>query len=238
MEGAAQYVTNMLVEDTALPPALPETSGSDGAPRDPGSELSARDRILDAAETMFASKGYSAVTLRDIGSAVGLRHASLYHHFPAGKDQLFVEVTERNIRRHGAGLEAAITCGGVSLRRRLYGVADWLLSQPPMDLVRMLKSDMPSLDPAEARRLMDLVSSLILKRLASVLDAAKQAGSITGPDSMLLGGGILGLLESFHSIPTFAIRRPLTEMARELIDVFLSGLGYRDEEGPAQEVTA
>jgi AcrR family transcriptional regulator len=199
-----------------------------------GSEAEAGDppikeRILDAAERLYSAKGYSAVTLRDIGSEVGLSHASLYHHFPKGKDQLFVEVIERNIRRHGAGLAAALEAGGGSLRERLYGAADWLLSQPPMDLVRMLNSDMPSLDPAEARRLMDLVADLILRRLGSTIEEARRSGQIRGPESNLLGGAFLGLIESFHSIPRFAIRRPLALMAREVIDVFLVGLEYRED---------
>lgn len=188
----------------------------------------ARDRILDAAEALFVSKGYSAVTLRDIGEAVGITHASLYHHFAGGKSQLFIEVTERNIRRHGAGLAAAIEAGGDSLRQQLYGAADWLLSQPPMDLVRMLQSDMPSLDPAEARRLMELVSAAILKRLSAIFEAARRAGRITGPDSGILGGAVLGLIESFHSIPPFVVTRPFAEMARELLDVLLAGLGYEE----------
>ncbi len=159
---------------------------------------SIRERILDAAERLYSAKGYSAVTLRDIGAVVGLSHASLYHHFPAGKDQLFVEVTERNIRRHGEGLAAALEAGGDSFRARLYGAADWLLSQPPMDLVRMLNLDMPSLDPAEGRRLMDLVAELILRRLGSTIEASRQAGQISGAESNLLGGAFLGLIESFQ----------------------------------------
>ncbi|MBZ0309485.1 MAG: TetR/AcrR family transcriptional regulator, partial [Anaerolineae bacterium] len=52
------------------------------------------------AEHLFAERGYTAVTLRDIAEAVGLRHASLYHHVPGGKEALFIEVTERTMKRH------------------------------------------------------------------------------------------------------------------------------------------
>ena len=42
-------------------------------------------RILDAAAELFSTRGYEAVTLRDIGNAVSIRHASLYHYAPKGK---------------------------------------------------------------------------------------------------------------------------------------------------------
>jgi AcrR family transcriptional regulator len=39
-------------------------------------ESEARERVLAAAERLFAERGYAAVTLRDIAAAVGIRHAS------------------------------------------------------------------------------------------------------------------------------------------------------------------
>src|SRR3712207_6832093 len=101
----------------------------------------ARERVLEAAEKLFAQKGYTAVTLRDIGAAVGIKHASLYHHVPGGKEQLFIEVTERHLQRHRAGLKATIAEAQPTIQRQLRAAADWLLSQPPMDLIRMAYSD-------------------------------------------------------------------------------------------------
>src|SRR5688500_2573667 len=117
----------------------------------PGTE--ARERVLDAAEQLFAQRGYAAVTLRDIGAAVGIRHASLYHHAPGGKEALFVEVTERHLERHRAGLVSVIAAAEPDLRAQLHAAAGWLLSQPPMDLIRMTYSDMPAIAEAHAERL-------------------------------------------------------------------------------------
>src|SRR5512145_3236714 len=114
----------------------PEYSGSIGRTSE------ARTRILDFAEELFMKRGFSSVTLRDISVPLGLNHSSLYHHFPGGKEELFAEVLERNIRRHGEGLTAAMASSDGSLRGKLRGVAAWLLSQPPMDLLRMVKSDL------------------------------------------------------------------------------------------------
>ena len=40
-----------------------------------------RQRILETALGLFAEKGFDAVTLRAIGSRVGLHKSSLFHHF-------------------------------------------------------------------------------------------------------------------------------------------------------------
>ncbi|MCA1995449.1 MAG: TetR/AcrR family transcriptional regulator, partial [Coleofasciculus sp. S288] len=67
----------------------------------------ARERVLIAAETLFRQRGYNTVTMRDIAEEVGIRQASLYHHFPT-KEQLFITVTEQVFERHRNGLQQAL----------------------------------------------------------------------------------------------------------------------------------
>lgn len=55
---------------------------------------STADRILDAAEDLFAQKGYSATSLGDVADRVGIRSPSLYNHF-RNKDALYASVLER-----------------------------------------------------------------------------------------------------------------------------------------------
>ena len=55
------------------------------------------ERILDAAEALFAERGYEGTTLRDVASAVGIRNPSLYNHFD-NKESLYAAVLERGIR--------------------------------------------------------------------------------------------------------------------------------------------
>jgi AcrR family transcriptional regulator len=58
-------------------------------------ELTA-ERILDAAEALFAERGYAGTTLRDVAARVDLRIPSLYNHFPS-KDALYAAVLARGI---------------------------------------------------------------------------------------------------------------------------------------------
>ena len=80
-----------------------------------GMEIEVKDstqRILDVAEALFMDRGYSAITLRDIADELGIKQASLYYHFPEGKEQIFVAMAERLFERHREGLEAALQDSG------------------------------------------------------------------------------------------------------------------------------
>lgn len=52
------------------------------------------ERILDAAEAIFAARGYDATSLSDIAEGVGIRTPSLYNHFES-KESLYLAVLER-----------------------------------------------------------------------------------------------------------------------------------------------
>jgi AcrR family transcriptional regulator len=56
-----------------------------------------RERILDAAEALFAEHGLAGTAVRDIARDVGLTAASLYNHFD-GKQELYEAVLERGVQ--------------------------------------------------------------------------------------------------------------------------------------------
>jgi AcrR family transcriptional regulator len=198
------------------------TSNRDG--RDGGE---ARERVLEVAERLFMQRGYAAVTLRDIASDIGIHHSSLYHHVPGGKEELFVEVTERHLARHRSGLALALASAEPGIRARLYAAADWLLSQPPMDLIRMTYSDMPEIDPAQAQRLSHLAFDSLIRPIERELERARRTGEIAHSRPGLVAGGLVGMLESVHSVPETAVRESRVSMAHQLIDVLVDGLRPR-----------
>ena len=48
--------------------------------------MTTRDKILWEALTLFSSRGYDAVSVRDIARAVGIKESSLYNHFKNKQD--------------------------------------------------------------------------------------------------------------------------------------------------------
>ena len=55
---------------------------------------STRELILDAAEDLFATQGYTATTIKEVAAQVGVQGPALYKHF-ANKRALFEEVLAR-----------------------------------------------------------------------------------------------------------------------------------------------
>lgn len=83
------------------------TAGADAA--GPASILndpadSRRDEVVNSAIDLFFRRGYSAVTLDDIGASVGIAGPSLYHHF-ATKAEILVTAFDRATSRLAAGLQ-------------------------------------------------------------------------------------------------------------------------------------
>ena len=64
---------------------------------------STSNRILDAAEDLFAEKGYSATSLGDVADRVGIRSPSLYNHF-RNKEALYEAVLDRLLEDFSAPL--------------------------------------------------------------------------------------------------------------------------------------
>lgn len=186
-----------------------------------------RERVLVAAEQLFSEKGIGAVTLRQIAARAGIHHSSLYHHVPGGKEDLFVEVMERIFARHRAGLDAAITHASPELRQQLYAVADWLLSQPPMDLVRMEYVDMPELSQVHVDRLSEAAYVSLQVPLEQALGAAQHRGEIGDNDLALISGGLIGMIQSLYAVSEEVAGKPRRTMAHRLIDVMLDGLRPR-----------
>lgn len=63
------------------------------------------EQILDLAETLIQTRGYSAFSYQDIADRLGIRKASIHYHFPS-KAELGIAVVDRYTARFGAALTA------------------------------------------------------------------------------------------------------------------------------------
>jgi AcrR family transcriptional regulator len=78
-----------------------------------------RRLILDTAARLLRSGGYHQTTLREIAEAVGIRKASLYHHF-ASKEEIVEAVVNDGVRFvHDAVVAALVDTRGTTPRQRL-----------------------------------------------------------------------------------------------------------------------
>ncbi len=93
---------------------------TDHAAADALPPASTAERILDAAEDLFAERGYSATSLGDVADRVGIRSPSLYNHF-RNKEALYRAVMARLVADF-SGPIAALRAGPITHER----VLEWL----------------------------------------------------------------------------------------------------------------
>jgi len=79
-------------------------------------EIASRDKILDAAEDLFARRGFAGIGMREVAEAAGLGKSSLFHHFKT-KAELYAAVVGRILDHVDEQLTAALAAGGDPLVR-------------------------------------------------------------------------------------------------------------------------
>lgn len=186
------------------------------------------DRVLDTAERLFSERGYSSVKLRHIAGDLGVTTASLYYHFPKGKQELFVRVMERSMQRHRAGIESAMAAAGDDWRAKLEAAASWFLEQPRVDIFRMMESDIKEIDKHHVGRLTRLVYDSVMHPLVGVfeglLDRHRGRDRRELPDARLLAGSFLAVVQAINFVPKEYGAPDKLRMARQMVSVFADGL--------------
>src|SRR5580658_7491825 len=76
-----------------------------------------RNRVCDAARTLFSQHGIDNVGLRTIGSAIGLTGAALYRYFPEGREEIVAAVRARAFRELADLSQEAVAACSTPLER-------------------------------------------------------------------------------------------------------------------------
>jgi TetR/AcrR family transcriptional repressor of nem operon len=137
-----------------------------------------RDSIIEVATKLTQTSGFNAFSYADISSAVGIRKASIHHHFPAKADLgvAMVEKYREAFREHLARIDAK---GGRS-EARLTGYVklyEGSLASERMCLCGMLASDAQTL----AKPIQEEISAFFDEHvawLASTLERGRGAGEL------------------------------------------------------------
>ncbi len=132
------------------------------------------DALLSAAAALFAERGFSGVSLEDIGAAVGVSGPAVYRHF-AGKQALLgallIGVSTRLVAGGTAHAESA---GDDEERMRALIRFHVGFALGNADVIRVQDRDLPHLtddDRAEVRRLQRAYIDLWITALAPLCDA-------------------------------------------------------------------
>lgn len=68
---------------------------TDALPRRERERLVRRDEMLEAAQEVFAEKGYNSATLEEVAARAEYGKGTLYNYFPGGKQEILLAIVER-----------------------------------------------------------------------------------------------------------------------------------------------
>jgi AcrR family transcriptional regulator len=126
------------------------TAASTGRTRDPAR----KERILSAAADLVARNGFTAVSMEDIGDAVGITASAIYRHYDS-KSAVLVAMFDRVVDRllgDGRGIAASRTADPAdALGRLVDGHIDFVISD--RDVAQVYFREIAQVPEADRRRL-------------------------------------------------------------------------------------
>jgi AcrR family transcriptional regulator len=185
----------------------------------------ARDRILQAARTEFADRGYDRTTMRGIARAAGV-DAALVHHYFGTKDEVFaaaVEVTFEPVLILPAILGGSRDGIGERLARYFIGVWENPVTRAP--LLAVVRSALTH--EAAAKVLRGFVLRRVLQRIAADLDVPEPEFRAELAASHMIGIAILRYVIEVEPLasadPEAIVRRVAPTLQRYLTEPDLPG---------------
>ncbi|MHA6793365.1 TetR/AcrR family transcriptional regulator [Pseudonocardia bannensis] len=157
-----------------------------------------REEIVAAAARIFATAGYHNVGMRDIADAVGIRGASLYHHFPSKEEILYavcLSVTREPNEENLLLLDAPGTPS-----QRMAALVRAHLRHLHRRRVEHLVGlhELNSLAP-EHRAEIDGYRRYYQRRVRDVVVAGVRTGEFRVPDARLAAFGLLDMLNGISN---------------------------------------
>ena len=89
------------------------------------SKAHTREKLLDAARTVFASSGFHGASVEEIASGAGYSTGALYSNFD-GKEDLFLVLMEREIEEHAREIAEAVARRDTVAGRAAGGAQVWM----------------------------------------------------------------------------------------------------------------
>lgn len=192
--------------------------------------VATEEKILDAAEVLFAQQGFEAVTTKQLATTSGVATGALYHHF-SGKDELYIAALERALSRRSAVPAALLDTSRDSVQR-LTGVIEWwvdiLLGDESFRLLLSREILSPRVDEPG-----DLFHAVFHDAIDVFTSAVRAAIPEADPNEAVaavfsLSYGLASFRGIYEIFPTARTRpKDAREIAEEVTHLLLHGLHTR-----------
>lgn len=194
-----------------------------------GQRASAQDRqasLIGAAASLFAARGFSGTTTKDIAKAAGVSEALLFKHFPTKRALYSAILAEK---AHYSDLRSALEDAAQTQDdRRLFTLLASFRIRKGADptLLRLLLFS--ALEGHELSQMFfqqqyrvfyDLLAGYIRRRTAD--------GAFRPVDPLLAARAFFGIIvhhRLLHDVFGIPVHRPHEDMVRQYVEIFLDGL--------------
>jgi len=132
--------------------------------------------IAATAARAFLAKGFQGVSLRAVARDLGIQAASLYHHCPGGKAELYARSLEWFLDGYAERLSAAR--GRAAFPESILRMAVFTLGENHVDIRRIVTADLPNLPAREREALNAAVHDVLLRPFVQEFEAAKRSGKV------------------------------------------------------------
>ena len=177
-----------------------------------------REKYLAAASHLFAERGYRAVSIEDLGAAVGVSGPALYRHF-ASKEAMLVELLVDSSERLMAGFESTVARGAPdleTLRNLIEFHADFATSE--RDVIRIQDRELAQL-PVESNHLVREIQRRYIQGWQQIVSRLRP--ELSPADLEIKMHAVFGVL---NSTPYNAKLDQATDVRRVLADTALATL--------------
>ncbi|HKT03726.1 MAG TPA: TetR/AcrR family transcriptional regulator [Rugosimonospora sp.] len=191
-------------------------------------QVSRRDSILESAAALFASKGVSATTVREIADEVGVISASLYHHFES-KEAIVDAIVSTYLDDLRARYKAVLALDG-DPRTRLNELflASLEVAERHPHATEIYQNDFNYLTQIDRFAYLKTAAREVRATWMQVINAGITEGEFRSDiDPKILYQAMRDALwqsvRRFKPTPAY----PVSRLARECASLFLDGIGAR-----------
>lgn len=191
-----------------------------GKSREPIEKEKSKNKVLMSAQGLFFSRGYKNTSLQEIADELSIKPASLYYHFPDGKEQIYLGVLKMRLDEYRTQVEDLLKTHP-EIDDFLLAFASWYIEQPTMNMEIISQMDMPFLTPRSRKQIMELVGQSIFAPLRiAFANSQKRLQSI---DPMRMVGIYITMLNGMsNAIKQGYVSRE--KLADEFVKVMLYGI--------------
>jgi AcrR family transcriptional regulator len=183
-----------------------------------------RALALEATHGLLHQHGYLGVSMESVAQAIGVRKASLYHHFPEGKEQLVLEIADLANMQDAAGFKRALETHR-TMRSQLLAVARYVIGERRQTSV-ILRDAMRFMADTHQQHIYRAFFEGQYLPLQSALKAGIARGELRRHDTERSTWAFLGLLSELSTAEDDSSRASL---ATFIVGLMLDGLNTTNQ---------